>query len=98
MKNHPPTPSSRHYEDLEGLDEEHILHIHQQIWKKLPKHCGNWELTGYRSPSKVLPSIHHGREGIKRDRVNKVAPKFLRKRIKQQDKEKLNKNGYNKNT
>ena len=55
------------------------------------KHCGDWELTGYRSPSKVLPSTHHGRGDIKRDWVNKVAPKFLQKRMKQQDKEKLSK-------
>ena len=41
------------------------------------KHCGDWELTGYGSPSKVLPRIHHGGEDIKRDRVNKVVPKFL---------------------
>jgi hypothetical protein len=43
------------------------------------KHYGDWELTGYRSPSKVLPSTHHGREDIKGNRVNKVAPQFLRK-------------------
>ena len=49
------------------------------------KRCGDLELTNYRSPSKILPSIHHGREDIKRDWVNKVAPQFLQRRVKQPD-------------
>jgi hypothetical protein len=46
------------------------------------KRCGGWELTSYGSSSRFIPSLRHGRENIKRDRVNKVSPKLLRKRIK----------------
>jgi hypothetical protein len=45
MKTHPFTPSSGHYEDCEELDEEHILHIHQQIRKKLQEAL--WRLGTY---------------------------------------------------
>ena len=45
MKTHPFAPSSRHYEDRGGLDEEHILHIHQQIRKKLQETL--WRLGTY---------------------------------------------------
>ena len=60
------------------------------------KHCGDLELTGYRSPSKILPSIHHGREDIKGDRVNKVTPQFLQKKSKTTRQERLTKGGDNK--
>jgi len=54
-----------------------IFFIYNNSERNSRKHCGDLELTGYRSPSKVLPSIHHGREDIKGDWVNKVAPQFL---------------------
>ena len=55
MKNHPFAPSLRHYEDLGGLDEEHILHIHQQIRKKPQETL--WRLGTYwlQKPQQVSP-------------------------------------------
>ena len=94
MKTHPFAPSSGHYEDHEGLDEEHILHIRQQIQKKLQEALWRTGTYWLRKLQQVSPQLspkqgeHLGGSGQQSCAQTPI----------QQDKEKLNKNGYNKST
>ena len=94
MKTHPFAPSSGRYEDHEGLDEEHILHIRQQIQKKLQEALWRTGTYWLRKLQQVSPQLspkqgeHLGGSGQQSCAQTPI----------QQDREKLNKNGYNKST
>ena len=87
MKNHPPAPSSGHYEDLEGLDEEHILHIHQQIWKKLQEALWRTGTYWLRKLQQVSPQFSPRQGEHQEGSGQQSCAQIPMKRTKQQDKE-----------